>query len=255
VTARAVVLDVEGTIGALSHVRDVLLPYFQRRLARWCREHRGGPAYTEGLEAVRAFAGRPGLDEDQVVGMLLAWAAEDRKVAPLKLVQGVVWADGYARGELWGHVYPDVPEVLSRWHAAGISCFIYSSGSVAAQRDWFRHNNHGDLSGLLQDYFDLTNAGPKSEPRSYSVIGASIGAKPQEILFLSDAQAELDAARSVGWRTAAVRRPDDPRDTCVPGHPTFPDLYQVSDDFEIVRPPWRAARRAGSGHRQDGQRS
>lgn len=231
----AVVLDVEGTVGALFHVRDVLFPYFRRRLAGWCREHQGSVAYIEGLEAVRAFTGRPELDEDQVVGILLAWAAEDRKVAPLKLVQGFVWADGYARGELHGHVYPDVPEVLSRWCAAGIGCHIYSSGSVAAQRDWFRHSNHGDLSGLLQNYFDLTNAGPKSEPRSYSVIRESIGAAPQEILFVSDAEAELDAARSAGWRTAAVRRPDDPRDKRVPGHPTFPDLYQVSDELEIVR--------------------
>lgn len=220
----AVVLDIEGTTGSADHVHSVLFPYARERFASWLAAHRGEDRWTRVIEGVRAAAGAPDLDEAGALAALLAWTDADVKAAPLKALQGEIWAAGYADGTLHGHVYDDVPAALARWRAAGIARHVYSSGSVAAQRAWFAHSNHGDLTGLLNGYFDLTTAGPKRAPDSYRAISHALALPPARTLFLSDVQDELDAAAAVGWRTVAVRRPDDPRGPAVDGHPVLTDL-------------------------------
>lgn len=213
---RAVVLDIEGTTGSLSHVRDVLFPYARRRIAPWLAAHRGTAPWRQILDAVTAHTGAAH-DEASALVLLEQWADADVKAAPLKTLQGLIWAEGYAAGELNGHVYPDVPHALRHWKTQGTGRFIYSSGSVAAQRDWFGHTAHGDLRPLLDGYFDLTTAGPKTDADSYRAIAADVGHAPADLLFVSDVGAELDAAAEAGWHTGAVRRPGDAR-PAMPGH-------------------------------------
>ncbi|SCK30143.1 acireductone synthase [Streptomyces sp. WMMB 322] len=215
---RAVVLDIEGTTGSASHVHDVLFPYARKRFADWLAAHRGERAHAELLREIRDFTGDAALGEEEAVTALERWSDQDLKAPPLKRAQGLIWADGYARGELAGHVYDDVPSALALWRHAGIDCFIYSSGSRAAQRDWFAHSNHGDLSGLVCDHFDLLDAGNKHNAESYRNIAEAVRTPPGEILFLSDECRELDAAATAGWQTVAVRRPGDPRGAQVDGH-------------------------------------
>ncbi|MFB6440852.1 acireductone synthase [Streptomyces sp. NPDC056411] len=221
---RAVVLDIEGTTGSVDHVHAVLFPYARERFAGWFAAHRGQPRWTELIEDVRRATGAADLDEAGAVAALHAWTDADVKAAPLKALQGEIWEAGYADGTLHGHVYDEVPEALTRWRAAGIACHIYSSGSTSAQRNWFAHSNHGDLTGLLNGYFDLTTAGPKREPDSYRTISRALRVPPAATLFLSDVGAELDAAAAAGWQTLAIRRPDDPRGPAVDGHPVRTDL-------------------------------
>ena len=45
---------------------------------------------------------------------------------------------------------PDAVEHLRAWHAAGIDLYVYSSGSVYAQKLLFGHTEYGDLTPLLQ---------------------------------------------------------------------------------------------------------
>jgi len=52
--------------------------------------------------------------------------------------------------------------------------------------------------------------GGKQETGSYRAIAAAIGVAPAEILFLSDIQAELDAAAAAGCRTVWLVRDDSP---------------------------------------------
>ncbi|WP_445399527.1 acireductone synthase [Streptomyces sp. LE64] len=226
--AEVVALDIEGTIGSLSHVRDVLFPYARRRLSGWLHDHAADPRLAELLADVRRESGRPGLDAAGARAVLAAWADQDVKAAPLKRLQGWIWAEGYADGSLHGHVYPEVPAALRRWRADGIRVHTYSSGSAAAQLDWFRHTAHGDLSVLFGDRFDLENAGPKGDPESYRRIAGLVGAPAASCVFLSDVGAELDAAARAGWRSIGVRRENDPRGPRVPDHITVPDLDALS---------------------------
>ena len=194
--AGAIVLDIEGTVSSTSFVFDVLYPYAAERFSSWVMAHPDAPE----LAQVRAAAG------DDLVGALEAWQDADVKAPPLKAVQGRIWEEGYAAGELTSHFYPDVIPALGRWHDAGWSLWVFSSGSVAAQRALFAHSPEGDLLPLISGHFDTVNAGPKSSPESYERIAVVIGARP---IFLSDVTAELDAARTAGWRTIGVRRPGE----------------------------------------------
>jgi enolase-phosphatase E1 len=181
----------------------VLFPYARARLADYVGAHPDRVAPV--LAQVRAHLDAPDLTAQQCIAHLLAWHDEDRKIGPLKLLQGMIWADGYADGTLRGHVYPDAAAGLRRWHAQGLRLAVYSSGSVAAQKLLFAHSDQGDLSALFSGWFD-TAVGGKREVASYRAIAAALGLAAQDILFLSDVVEELDAARAAGLRTLLLAR-------------------------------------------------
>ncbi|MCF8527517.1 MAG: acireductone synthase [Candidatus Nanopelagicales bacterium] len=206
ITCRAVVMDIEGTTSAARHVYDVLFPYARRQLPAWISDH-GDEPVTAG--AVREVADQLGvsIDEvDAVVEQLQSWIDQDVKAAPLKALQGLIWEQGYSKGELTSHMFDDVPPALHEWHSAGIPLVIYSSGSVAAQHALFANAEQGDLDALIDDNFDITTAGPKREAHSYERIAQQLGIPGPGLVFLSDVQAELDAASEAGWQTVGVLR-------------------------------------------------
>ncbi|MEU5582208.1 acireductone synthase [Streptomyces huasconensis] len=225
----AVVLDIEGTTSATGFVVDVLYPYARERFGELLAARGAEPEVARAVDQVRAEIGEPGADAARVEKVLGEWIDEDRKATPLKTLQGILWAEGFARGELVSHFYPDVIEVLRRWHADGVRLYVYSSGSVAAQRAWFAHSPEGDLLGLVSGLYDTVNAGPKQESGSYRAIAADTGDAAGRLLFLSDRPGELDAARAAGWRTAGVRRAGEPY-----ADAEFGDHVQVSGFSEIT---------------------
>lgn len=202
---KAIVTDIEGTTSAVSFVFDVLFPYAAKHLPDFVRENAGRADVAEQLDAVRRDSNAPQADVERVVEILLSWIEEDRKATPLKALQGMVWAQGYHAGQLKGHVYPDAVEALKRWHQAGYQLFVYSSGSIQAQKLIFGCSEAGDLTPLFSGYFDTTS-GPKREAQSYTNIQQAIGVEPQDILFLSDIVQELDAAESAGLKTCGLAR-------------------------------------------------
>lgn len=220
-------LDIEGTTGSAAHVRDVLFPYATQRLSDWFVDHRGTPAWSTVLENVGRCMAVERIEESDAISVLIGWAENDVKAPPLKRLQGLIWAKGYADGSLRGHVYEDVPGALKRWTDMGISLYVYSSGSVAAQRQWFSHSNHGDLSSLISGHFDLDTAGSKEDPHSYLTISQKIKVRPERTLFLSDSAGELKAARAAGWQAIGIRRADDPRGSAIPGQPVAASLEEV----------------------------
>ncbi|MEN9798803.1 MAG: acireductone synthase [Pseudomonadota bacterium] len=204
---RAVVLDVEGTTGSLSFVRDVLFPFARRALPALVEARGNEPGVRAWLDRVTADAPTANTDEArlQVLG---AWMDEDRKHPALKALQGLTWEAGYASGAFSSHLYPDVAPALSAWKAQGHALFVYSSGSVRAQELYFGHTAAGDLRPLLSGHFD-TAVGGKREAASYARIAREVGRAPVELLFLSDVVEELDAARAAGLGTVLVDRPQD----------------------------------------------
>jgi enolase-phosphatase E1 len=134
-----------------------------------------------------------------VVAYCKGLIARDSKCTPLKTLQGKIWQQGYAKGDLRGEVYADVPPAFLRWQKRGKRIFIYSSGSELAQRLLFSTVASGDLTAYIAGFFD-TRVGPKADSDSYTKIAAIIGHKPEEILFISDAVKELDAAQQAGMQ-------------------------------------------------------
>ncbi len=202
---KAILTDIEGTTSSISFVKDQLFPYARKRLAAFVADNRASADVQECLRQTRDLAGLPGASDDEVAATLVRWIDEDRKVTPLKALQGLIWAEGYAAGELSGHVYADVVDSLRAWRAAGITLWVFSSGSIKAQKLIYGHTSFGDINPLFSGYFDTT-IGSKLAASSYTAIAKAIGLPPGRILFLSDHTGELDAARAAGFGTAALNR-------------------------------------------------
>jgi enolase-phosphatase E1 len=199
-------LDIEGTTTSVSFVYDVLFPYARPRLEEFLRGPEGA-AFRQALLAERARekeAGAPDSPADYA-----RWLMDrDRKSTALKSLQGRIWESGYRSGALRSHLYPDVPRAFERWRSRGQRIAIFSSGSVQAQRLLFAHTPHGDLTGVIDGYFDTTT-GPKREAESYRRIAGALGVPPAGVTFVSDVAAELDAARTAGCVTLLCVRGDD----------------------------------------------
>ncbi|CAM02881.1 acireductone synthase [Saccharopolyspora erythraea NRRL 2338] len=235
VAARWVVLDIEGTLTPTSQVHVVLYDYARPRLGPWIHDHPEDPVVRKAVEDVKSEAGLPAeATAEQVVAVLHGWMDADRKAAPLKTLQGLIWQDGYARGELTTDYFADVVPALRAWRQRGLVLAVFSSGSVAGQVASFSHTTSGDLRGLFAQHFDTVNAGPKRERGSYEAIAAALGAaRPLQIVFLSDVPAELDAAAQAGWHTVGLARPGEPyADADFGSHPAVGAFDDI--DIEVV---------------------
>jgi enolase-phosphatase E1 len=203
--ARAILTDIEGTTSSIAFVKEVLFPFARAHLAGYVAAHAGDAEVRRCLDDARAIAGDPAMRDDAVIALLLRWIDEDRKLTPLKTLQGLVWEIGYRSGALTSHVYDDALAGLTAWHAAGLPIYVFSSGSIAAQRLLFGHTAQGDVTWLFRGHFDTTIGG-KLEAASYRAIARAVGLPPAEILFLSDHAGELDAAAAAGMRTLCLDR-------------------------------------------------
>jgi len=221
---RGVVLDIEGTTTPISFVYDVLFPYARTHLREFLKSHGTTGLLAEvdrqlreehAADIARGDAPPP-LPADVSSGNAadlepyVLWLMDrDRKSPALKLLQGMIWQQGFADGTLRGELFPDVPAALERWRTSSIDVAIYSSGSVLAQRLIFGHTPAGDLTPRINQFFDAT-IGAKRSADSYRYIAAELRHDPAELLFLSDVHAELLAARAAGFQTMLCVRPGNP---------------------------------------------
>ena len=231
-------MDIEGTTTPIEFVHQVLFPYARARVRDYLQSHATAEDLRADIELLRrehaTESPRPPdlppwdpATELKSAEAFVYWLMDrDRKSTGLKSLQGKIWEAGYRAGELKGkgEVYADVRPALARWHEAGKRIAIFSSGSVQAQRNLFANTIAGDLSGFLSGYFDTTT-GSKRDAHSYQRIATELRCRPEEVLFVSDVSAELDAARGAGMRTALCVRGAPPETEN--GHPiihTFAEL-------------------------------
>lgn len=239
---RVILLDIEGTTTPIRFVYDVLFPYARARMRAFIASHIDQPDFSSTLHALiqesavehANDASAPSLDgvtedaarADRVADFALWLMDHDRKSTPLKEIQGQIWQEGYVQGEILGEVYADVPAAMQRWKNNGLRVAIYSSGSVQAQKLIFGYSTAGDLRAHIDAYFDTTT-GPKKEAQSYVDIARALDANPEDILFLSDNDAELRAARAAGVQVRLAVRPGNA--------PVEGDAFVRVQDFEPER--------------------
>lgn len=221
---KAIVTDIEGTTSSLSFVKDVLFPYARKNIGDYIRRHSEEDKIIPLMNEVRMEAGVD-LDLEGVIGQLEKWIDEDKKITALKTLQGLLWEAGYQQGDFQGHIYDDARQKLESWHQQGVRLYVYSSGSVYAQKLLFGFTVYGDLTPLFDGYFD-THIGAKIESDSYRKIIKTIGVNADEILFLSDIEAELDAARDAGMKTCWLVRD---------GEPVSNASHQQVSDFNAIQ--------------------
>lgn len=221
---KAILTDIEGTTSSIDFVHQTLFPYAKTHMRSFLRDNADSEELQQQLFEIERIE-QDALSLDAAADVLERWIAEDRKVTPLKALQGMIWRQGYEAGELKGHVYADTPEYLRQWHAQGLKLYVYSSGSVEAQKLIFGYTEYGDLTPLFSGYFD-TRVGGKREQASYQVIAQKIGIPAAQILFLSDVGEELDAARAAGMATAQLIR--DGKAVSFPAHAQASDFSKIS---------------------------
>ncbi|MCS7085526.1 MAG: acireductone synthase [Bacteroidia bacterium] len=195
-----VLTDIEGTTSPIHFVKNVLFPYAKERMYDFLVEHRGEPEVARCVDEVHA-----GAPLEVVVDILHRWTDEDVKAPPLKKLQGLIWAQGYESGALVTPLYPDVPPALERWSAEGKRVGVYSSGSVQAQKMFYRYTEYGDLSHRFSHFFD-TEVGHKRQTDSYRRILQALSLPPDKVMFLSDVPEELMAAQAVGIKVGHIVR-------------------------------------------------
>jgi enolase-phosphatase E1 len=217
-----VLLDIEGTTTPIAFVHDVLFPFARAHLAGWLIAHHGSADYDSVMRQLAAEHEEderrhltpppwPAAERDSTARLsaYVVWLMDqDRKSPALKRLQGLIWEGGYQSGALRGEVYPDVPVAMRRWRGAGIRIAIYSSGSELAQRRLFASVTGGDLTPLIDGFFD-TAIGAKTEAASYTRIAAALGVPPRGMCFISDAVPEVTAAREAGCQVLCCDRAAD----------------------------------------------
>ncbi len=248
---RGVLMDIEGTTTSISFVYETLFPYAAAHLEAACAGRAAEPRIAAAIALLRAeHAAEPlpsagaagaagtgggaagaagGHSERQPFGDGAAYARRlmdaDSKSTALKELQGLIWEEGYATGELRGHVFPDVPAALAAWRAAGVRLRVFSSGSRRAQRLLFAHTEHGDLTPHFAGFHDTTTGAKLAAP-AYRDIAAAFALPAAELLYLSDVAGELDAAAAAGYRTGLLLRPGNRPQTAGvhPTHHSFAEL-------------------------------
>ena len=223
---KAILTDIEGTTSSISFVKDTLFPYARKYLPAFVVTHTDDAAVQHWLHEAAKEAGIVSASQDEIIALLQRWIDEDRKSTALKALQGMIWEEGYRNGEYCAHVYPDASPALQAWHDKGMKLYVYSSGSVPAQKLFFGFCEAGDITSLFSGYFD-TEIGPKRSADSYRRIADEIGQPTDRILFLSDITEELDAARTAGMKTTLLARPPS---TCPANgvHPCVSDFTALA---------------------------
>lgn len=218
----AFLLDIEGTTTPISFVKDVLFPYVRTHLNQYLIKNWNDKQLQEDIALLRkqsiedfekgeAVETIPLEDSSNVdllkrVEQYVLWQMDlDRKTTSLKQLQGHIWKEGYSDGNLKAPVFDDVKPAIEQWNREGRKVYIYSSGSVQAQKLLFGNTRYGDLLPLISGYFD-TNVGAKTNLESYKNIAEEINLKPNQVLFLTDIPAEAKAAKEAGLRAKILLR-------------------------------------------------
>jgi enolase-phosphatase E1 len=212
---KAIVTDIEGTTSSISFVKDVLFPYASQHLEGFVEKNKNNNKVIELIHEVLNIEGLQHSTlsielQKQAINILQTWIKLDLKIKPLKDLQGLIWEEGYTNRDFYGHIYDDACEKLKEWHKQGIKIYIYSSGSVYAQKLLFGHTKFGDLNYLFSGNFD-TSIGHKRDSGSYINIIKAISKDlnntcPDNILFLSDIEEELTAAADTGISVIKINR-------------------------------------------------
>jgi len=206
---RAMLLDIEGTTTPIAFVHEVLFSYARDHVKEYLANNPDAEDIARLREEHAADVSKgeqPPAEQAAYVEWLIA---RDRKSTGLKSLQGKIWQQGYLDGSLTSQVYADVAPAFARWRARGLSINIFSSGSVLAQQLLFAHTDAGDLMKFIDQYFD-TNVGKKADAASYRRIAEALSVRAEEVLFISDVVAELDAANEVGMQLLLSIRPGNP---------------------------------------------
>jgi len=213
----AVLLKVEGTLSPAAYIQDELFPFAHRRLRQFLIEYRGRDEVKRAISGLvleqqkKDFAQTQTSAEDlnslgfaNVIDYCLRMVSSKRKSVALQSLLELIWRQGFLSGELCSEIFADVPPVFQHWRRLNRKVATCSWLSAGSQELFFRFSEWGDLTPYIHFFFN-ENQGAEALP-AYQRIIHELQCRPAEVLFISDAPIELDAAHGMGMATALVAR-------------------------------------------------
>lgn len=214
--------DIEGTTSSKDFVYKVLFPYSQQELHSFLEENAESSLIHEAMKELKMSSLL------ELKNLLLNYIAQDKKDPWLKKIQGYIWEKGYKLGKIKSHFYSDAVSCLENWKKLGFRMGIYSSGSILAQKLLFTYSEFGNISNLIEAYFD-TGVGSKREMSSYMNIANDLGIKKlSSILFLSDIEEELIAAAKAGFQVCLIDRDETYQSKRISDFPKVCNFSEIS---------------------------
>ncbi len=202
---KAVITDLEGTITRFAFVKYVLYPYAKNNLSDFVDYYQHDSQVKMQINAVRKSIDDDKASIDRVIEVLIHWLENEERVPALNALLGMIWKSGYEQNDFKGHIYEDAFHFLRKLNKYKQALYTFSSKPVSAQELLLENTEFGDIKNLFKGFFD-TSIGRKHDANSYVAILKNLQHKPEEILFLSDDKAELDAAKSIGINTCQMVR-------------------------------------------------
>lgn len=161
--AKVLLLDIEGCTTSISFVKDTLFPFVLQHLEQFISTL-SPEAHQELQQALEKdltshasdLIQSQSIDTADVQTMVQFMVKNDLKLPSLKSMQGAMWKSGYEQGDLKGHVFADFVPTLHWMQNHGVKVYIYSSGSVQAQKLLFGYSEQ--VSGIYYHIIFLTQA-------------------------------------------------------------------------------------------------
>lgn len=234
---QCILLDIEGTTSSVRFVYEVMFPYAREHVGDYLEHHWQSDATQQAItqmahdahfETMGSWFATTDLDPRfLVLDHFVDLMDQDIKATGLKMLQGLIWDSAFKSGLIKAHLYDDVKVAMETWCKHGMRIYIYSSGSIPTQKQFFQHTVAGDLLSYLSGHFDTTT-GPKRQAESYRQIANELTVPACEILFISDIVQELDAAREAGMHTLLSMRPENQPVDNTHGHHMICSFEQVT---------------------------
>ena len=163
-------LDIEGTTCPFSFIVNVLFPYAEQNLEPFIDAHyqedsiakiltKANEEWTKdkhpgSISLLERCCKRSLMPKESTTKYLQYLMSIDQKSTALKDLQGKIWRQGYKNGTLKSTLFEEAQECMHRWKQKGLTLAVYSSGSVEAQKLLYQHTQTGNLTELINHWFD-----------------------------------------------------------------------------------------------------
>lgn len=153
----AVVLDIEGTVTPIAFVHETLFGYIRKDLKNFLETTWESKETIESVNSLRTETEKLNEGRENKISTILPESTKkeqlmqstydnvialmdlDLKVTPLKQLQARIMESGFKSSQIVAEVYQDAIDSLKTWKSLNVPVYIYSSGSIAAQKMLFKH--------------------------------------------------------------------------------------------------------------------
>ncbi|XP_046402781.1 enolase-phosphatase E1-like [Ischnura elegans] len=199
-----------GTTTSYSFFEDTLRPYVKKNLKEYILNHWNDEELVEIVNALKKQAEvelkegwvggveiPDGQDSDATKDAIITYALSQMDGTNLSSLNRLVVKDGYCKGHLKGHVFPDVIPAFKKWSEEGKKIYLYSSGMELSQKCLISNTIDGDMSELISGCFESSEY-PPAKSESFRELCKKVDSPADKVAFLTHNATTACAAHKAG---------------------------------------------------------